>query len=308
MPDIKHLSLIALVCLSAGCFEPQDQARTVSVNSVPRLTAAINQSLQAEPIGGGFVDPARFLASDFADHKNISSKSVAGVVNHHVLAMDLLAEFFKSIKQSRPDIKTFIILSPDHLSRGHGISLSNLAYSTPARTILTNDDYFQNLKNLGYYDGTSARLFEDEHGVGALVPFIAREFPSADVVPVFLRSDISLKQAHQLGQNLALLISGDSMLIISSDMSHSLDSNKASVRDEQTLGWLENMDLDRLKIATDANTDSGASFAVLAAYLADLDSEKQISDYAFQLLSHKSSLDYNQDPGNVTTYITGVWY
>lgn len=308
MPDIKHLSLIALVCLSAGCFQPQNQAQTVLVNSVPRLTAVVNQSLQAEPIGGGFVDHARFLASDFAGHKNIISKPVAGVVNHHVLAMDLLAEFFKSIKQSRPDIKTFIILSPDHLSRGHGISLSNLAYSTPAGTVEVKNDYFQSLKNLDYYDGTSARLFEDEHGVGALVPFIAREFPNADVVPVFLRSDISLKQARQLGQDLSLLVSGDSMLIISSDMSHALDSNKASARDRQTLEWLERMDFDYLIKATDANTDSGASFAVLAAYLADLDPEKQISDYAFQLLSHKSSVDYNQDPGNVTTYITGFWH
>ncbi len=308
MPDLKHLSLIALVCLSAGCLENRSQTPIVSVNSIPRLTVPINQSLQAEPIGGGFVDPARFLVSDFVEHKIITSKPVAGVVNHHILAMDLLAEFFKSIKQSRSDIKTFVILSPDHFSRGHGISLSNLGYSTPAGTVLTNGDYFQSLKDLGYADGTSGRLFEDEHGVGALVPFLAREFPDAGIVPIFLRSDVSLKQAHKLGQDLSLLMSGNSMLIISSDMSHALDSSKAPARDRQTLEWLERMDFDYLKKATDANTDSGASFAVLAAYLADLDPEKQISDYAFQLLSHKSSLDYNQDPGNVTTYITGVWH
>ena len=79
MPDLKHLSLIALVCLSAGCLENRSQTPIVSVNSIPRLTVPINQSLQAEPIGGGFVDPARFLVSDFVEHKIITSKPVAGV-------------------------------------------------------------------------------------------------------------------------------------------------------------------------------------------------------------------------------------
>lgn len=254
------------------------------------------------------MDPKQFLVSDAVSHKDLVAKPLAGVVNHHVLAIDLLAEFFKSLKRSRPDIKTFIILSPDHFSRGHGISISSLAYATPVGAIEVNQDFFESLKNLGYADGTSARLFENEHGVGALVPFVAREFPEADIVPIFLRSDISLKQAYKLGQDLAGFKSDDTMLLLSSDMSHFLNSDVARDRDGQTLDWLENMNFDQLKKATDANTDSGSSFAVLEAYLERVNSGKVLRDYAFQVLSHKSSLDYNQDPGNTTTYITGIWY
>lgn len=307
MWKVKIWLLIILSCLTVGC-QFQEPSKPNTAYEVPRLTEPVNQTLREAPIREVFVDPAQFLAGNSVSHKKISSQAVAGVVNHHVLAADLLAEFFKSLKLASPNITTFVILSPDHFSRGHGISLSNLAYVTPAGTVQINRQMFQTLKNMGYYDGTSRRLFENEHGAGALMPFIAREFPGAEVVPIFLRSDVSLKQAEQLGRDLSALQSDGLMLILSSDMSHFLDWKTALARDERTLDWLENMNFERLKKASDANTDSGSSFAVLEIYLAEIDVQKKNSNYAFQLLSHKSSLDYGQDPGNVTTYITGIWY
>ncbi|MHB8830936.1 MAG: AmmeMemoRadiSam system protein B [Patescibacteria group bacterium] len=253
------------------------------------------------PISKIFIDPQVFLSTDRLQPYNFKGKPIAGVVNHHILAADLIARFFKTLQAVRPDIETFIILSPDHFSQGRGISTHELAYVTPADDVAVNKSWPPELEKIGVWDGTESRAFENEHGVGALAPFIAREFPNAKILPIFLRADLTADKAQELGKALAKLADDKMFVIVSSDMSHYLKEPDARQHDVETIKWLQQNQWDRLMSATDKNTDSAVGLSILHAYLL------KEGRGNFILLSHKISTDYMADIKNTTSYIVGFW-
>ena len=270
-----------------------------------------------EPIANTFIDPVRFRDTERMAPWKYDGYPIAGVVNHHTAAMDLQAKFFKTLKSVRPDIKTFIILSPDHFRRGSGIATGQLPYATPSGLVSLN---LQLLTNSSVDHGS----FKEEHGVGALAPFIAREFPGAKIVPFFLRSDAPRDQLVALGDELAHISSTSTFVIVSSDMSHGLTDMEARKHDNETLSWMASNNWKELEKATDANTDSGPAFIVLHEYLSKSENPpaplsqggssgtknplvKGGNEGGFDLLFHALSTDYGSDPKNATSYIVGFW-
>jgi len=274
-----------------------------------------------EPIANTFIDPVRFRDTDRLVAWKYAGYPIAGVVNHHTAAMDLQAKFFKTLKSIRPDIKTFVILSPDHFRRGPGIATGQLPYATPAGLVTLN---FKLVTDLSVKSGP----FKEEHGVGALAPFIAREFPGAKIVPLFLRGDAPCEQLIALGDELARISSTSTFVIVSSDMSHGLTDAEARKHDKETLSWLASSNWKELENATDANTDSGPAFIVLHELFSKrktplppfnkgvtedplVKGKAELSSRGnkrgFKPLSHALSTDYGGDAKNATSYIVGFW-
>ncbi len=254
------------------------------------------------PIANTFVDAEKFAHTAGLRAWPYQGRPLAGVVNHHVVAMDLMAKFFKTLKNVRPDIETFVILSPDHLARGKDVSTSRLSYNTPTGESTVDGRWSKDLYEYGAYDGTEGRMFENEHGVGALAPFIKREFPEAKIVPVFLGKNVSRQRLESLGRALASFADEKTFVVVSSDMSHYLRREDAAARDRETTQWLARGDWPLLESATDKNTDSASAFAVLREYL---NLQKGVG--RFELLGHAISTDYIRDPLNTTSYIVGLW-
>ncbi|MFA6161676.1 MAG: AmmeMemoRadiSam system protein B [Patescibacteria group bacterium] len=300
---------LTLACVFSGCGKSQNHVEPVkSIKQEVTSTAlTMERPTSSIPISTVFIDPQAFNATNALKPFALKGSPIAGVVNHHVLAADILAQFFKTIKTTRPDFETFIIISPDHFSRGRGVSTHGLTYVTPAGDAVVRKRWVFELGKIGVWDGTDKRAFENEHGVGALVPFIEREYPQAKILPLFLRADVKLDQAKQIGEALAKLSDEKTFVVVSSDMSHGLKEFDAAQRDVETLQWLRNGNWDRLTSATDKNTDSAVGFAVLHAYLQKKLPLGKGGQGGFLLLSHKQSTDYVADPTNVTTYISGVW-
>jgi len=292
-------SLIWLASSAFGC-QPQTNLPAINVNATG---TAINAS-STWPISQKFIGLQVFRDTDQLSAFGYQGQPLAGVVNHHVLAADLQARFFKTLKKVRPDIQTFIILSPDHFNRGQGISTSRLPYLTPAGLVSSTG---LTIKQLNVWDGTDERVFEDEHGVGALAPFIAREFPKAKIVPIFLKGDLPQDQADRLGKALATLADDKTFVVLSSDMSHYLTKQDALAHDTDTINWLQTSNWTRLASATDKNTDSSVGLSVLHAYLRQKAPLIRGDEGGFSLLAHKISTDYGADSYNTTSYIVGFW-
>lgn len=275
--------------------------------------SAIATTTTSLPISKQFIDPQVFRSTDQLKPFDFKGQPVAGVVNHHILAGDLLARFFKTLKAVRPDIETFIILSPDHFSRGQGISTHGSTYVTPAGDAVVRKRWVFELKKISVWDGTDSRAFENEHGVGALTPFIAREFPNAKILPIFLRADLKPDQAKKFGEALAKLTDDKTFIIVSSDMSHYLKEADARRHDAETINWLRQNNWSKLETTDDKNTDSAVAFTVLHSYLQTTSSRQSASSGRkegrrdFVLLSHKLSPDYGADTKNTTSYIVGFW-
>ncbi|MDD5437541.1 MAG: AmmeMemoRadiSam system protein B [Patescibacteria group bacterium] len=291
---------LLLGCFLVGCGQPErSQIQSVSQSTTTGVSPVVTSTL---PISKQFIDPQVFAATNVLKPFDFKGKPIAGVVNHHVLASDLVARFFKTLKAVRPEIETFVIISPDHFSRGQGVSTQGLTYVTSAGDAVVRKRWIFELKKTGIWDGTDSRVFEEEHGVGALAPFIAREFPGAKILPIFLRADLKPDQAKKFGEDLAKFSDEKTFVVISSDMSHYLKETDARGHDAETIKWLQRNQWDKLSAATDKNTDSGPAFMVLQAYL-----ELKAPKKDFFLLSHKISTDYGADPNSTTSYIVGFW-
>jgi len=321
MLHLRFIKITMLTIVSAwflvGCGTNKPQALQVkSLKS--QVTEAATSTAVVEPIANTFVDPVRFRDTSRLLPWKFAGYPIAGVVNHHTAAMDLQAKFFKTLKSVRSNIKTFIILSPDHFQRGPGISAQRLPYSTPSGLVTCN---FKLATVSSVWDGTASRAFEKEHGVGALAPFIAREYPGAAVMPFFLRADAPRDQLIALGDELARLSTTSTFILVSSDMSHGLTDAEARKHDKETLSWLENNNWTKLENATDANTDSGPAFTVLHEFFSKRKTplpplNKGVTKDplvkggikgGFEPLAHALSTDYGGDAKNVTSYIVGFW-
>ncbi|MFZ6015417.1 MAG: AmmeMemoRadiSam system protein B [Patescibacteria group bacterium] len=255
-----------------------------------------------EVIPNMFVSPAVFAESRKIAGENLDFVPVMGIVNHHDAAMDLQARFFATLKKANSDINNFIILSPDHFSAGPGISYHECAYQTPEGIVEVDKSRASILEQKFIWKADSCHVFAKEHGVGALVPFIAREFPEAEIVPIFLQIDLNQTQAYALGELLAENADDKTFVLISSDMSHYLDEKTALFKDKQTLAWLSVNDFISLSAATNENTDSAGAFAVLQSFF-----KKKNREPRFVELDHGISTDYGGSDKETTTYITGFY-
>ncbi|MFA6100184.1 MAG: AmmeMemoRadiSam system protein B [Patescibacteria group bacterium] len=303
---LRYCVLVLIGRFLTGCGQPVGELNVIPVNQATSTTS-VTTTTTSLPISKQFIDPQVFNLTNQLKPFDFKGQPVAGVVNHHILSGDLLARFFKTLKAVRPDVETFIILSPDHFSRGQGISTSGLTYVTPAGDVVVRKRWiFELKKTTSVWDGTDSRVFEDEHGVGALTPFIAREFPNAKILPIFLRADLKLDQAKIFGEALAKLADDKTFVIVSSDMSHYLKEADARRHDAETINWLQKNNWSKLETADDKNTDSSVGLAVLHSYLQTLPSSKG-GRGDFLLLSHKLSSDYGADTKNTTSYIVGFW-
>ena len=158
------------------------------------------------------------------------------VVPHHLMAADLIARGFRCA--SGGTYERIILLSPDHFRR------SRLPFATTVGTFETVfgevgcDEAAVGSLLAGCSRIAESALFEKEHGVHAVIPFVAKFFPKAKMVPVALRVDSQREDWLALAEALAPLVDARTLIVQSTDFSHYLSAAEARHRDQQTLNVL----------------------------------------------------------------------
>ena len=162
---------------------------------------------------------------------------VTGItVPHHLLAADLIARGFRCAAGG--NYERIILLSPDHFRR------SRLPFATTSGTFETVfgevkcDEAAVNLLLARCPKIAASSLFGKEHGIHAVLPFIAKFFPQAKLLPVVLRVDSQRDDWLSLCEALAPLIDAKTLIVQSTDFSHYLRASEARRRDQQTLNVL----------------------------------------------------------------------
>ena len=170
------------------------------------------------------INPGQFLIS-------------AGVVPHHLVAKDLIEDFFAYIAfQGKPE--TIILLSPDHFQTGSisGGQLITLSPQTENFHGLEVDySLIKALVNPAT-PGVAELVFSDsavnlDHGITNLVPFIKKYLPDSKIVPFIIPANVSLEETEQFSDLLNSLSSPETIVIASVDFSHYLSSSAASFHD-----------------------------------------------------------------------------
>ncbi len=235
--------------------------------------------------------------SAFSSVNNQSTRKVAaGIVSHHFLAKDLIADFFASIDPAGLEI--IYVVGPDHFSKlaqGDNQAVTSLlSWQTPYGILEAYREEISKYAKDGELS-INDHVFKNEHAIYTLVPFIKRTFPNVQIVPIVLATKLSDEVAYQLGQK---LVSKNAILIVSSDFAHQVSENEAKLLDKKSLVALNPASLDTLDEVTN---DCRQCIALLAGYL----SNKQT---IIELKANKTSADFGAlREDDLTSYVSAYY-
>lgn len=223
---------------------------------------------------------------------------VAGIVPHHTLVAPLIAAFFRGLEGSNPPT-TVVVIGPDHGNLGNGYVTTALnSWSTPDGDVRANREFVQKLVNRGVvtYDDW---LIQREHGVYAVIPYLAHQFPNATVVPLAIRGDLRSDKLEQLTAALSEVLGPDDLLVATVDFSHYKNVEGARTDDERSLSVIETGDADA---ALEIPVDSPPSISLLLRFM-------KKRGLSYQQLAHTNSAEFLHDPTvtSTTSYLTAYF-
>lgn len=158
----------------------------------------------------------------------------SGMVAHSAIA---------SVLPYAANIKRIVILGPTHKLNFQGIATTGAdGFATPLGMV--------NVDKLGVdavlkCAGVEVleQAFDGEHSLEVELPFLAQYFPNVKIVPLIV-GDASLSE---IVPALKALWGGDeTLIIISSDLSHYLPQEKAKLMDADTAKWIETLNIAQL--------------------------------------------------------------
>ncbi|MGB7913021.1 MAG: AmmeMemoRadiSam system protein B [Desulfobaccales bacterium] len=248
-----------------------------------------------------FPDPELFLAAIGQCRVKPLPQKISGLtVPHHLLAADLMAGAFARVQGQH--YRRIIILSPDHFSRSQSpfavtrrdfeTSLGRLATDRPAVNRLLANPLV-----------TESSLFSHEHGVQALLPFIAHYCPGALIVPIAIRYNSRPAEWDSLARTLAPLLTPETLLVQSTDFSHYLTAPEARRRDQETLRVLSGGDpREVLSLRQPDHIDS------LGCQYLQLLLQRQVFGAGPTVIANRNSQEYTTEPVKQTTsYIVQLY-
>ncbi|GAI70832.1 unnamed protein product, partial [marine sediment metagenome] len=246
-----------------------------------------------------FTNTIEVFAADSRNKQDI----VSGVVPHHLLAKDIMEDFFSYIS-SREKPKTIVILSPDHFQSG--ILMESNSFITIA--LDSNDKEFNNLKVdtllWGKLVKENKMILNNsaviaEHGVTTLLPYIRKYFPETNILPILIPADITKEQVEQLVKTINENTLFNTIVVASVDFSHYLPSRAADFHDAKSIRVLLNFEEEYFK-----NIEVDCWQALYAARLFAKLRQKETP----HIIAHKNSADFlNLELEETTSYFSVVF-
>lgn len=264
----------------------------ISLKNIPQSIINNDATLPRHSVGIRdleFYKQAYDLSSKYtvsaSEIKNVSG----GIVPHHMLAAPLVTGFFNGI--AGQDVEKVILIGPNHF----GIGIEPFATSGGVFNSVFGDTY------AFAYVKINEKIFDHEHSISSIVPFITKTFPKAKVLPIVVRSNTTKEQAGTLVQKLLTLIDEKTLVLASVDFSHYQTSDNADKYDQESISTIKSFDLEKV-LALDPvkNVDSPISVYVLMK-LMEAGNAKNIQVIAN---TNSAKLLNNLDVKETTSYFT----
>ena len=181
-----------------------------------------------------------------------SSTPLVIIVPHHDAVKDIRSDFFTQIRSKRSNIKTIIVIGPDHFSPYQNqIFYANKPWYFNDKPINFHSEYTNYLNNIDIH--LYNYLVQSDHAIMALVPDIINNFPQTNIVPILIGQKVDQPKLDELTSVLIDQCQSNCLLVSSVDVSHYLPFPLADIHDQTSLNALENFDLDKiLKLEVDS--------------------------------------------------------
>lgn len=280
--------LLAIVGVSLYFVLPEKKDTTVSI------VRAHHQSI--------FFKHANFI--EYSVHEANGGTTIdleqvlGGVVSHHIpVAIPMLADFYTKLKNTR-DVKTFIVLAPDHIDAGKGnINVSKQDFVMPFGTLKPNLAMIEKLEASGFVVQDEAP-FEHEHSIDSQLLLISKLFPDAQIVPLVFRSSATNKEAREFGKILSSIADEDTFIVCSVDFSHYLSEEQARPIDILSAKVLSAID-SRSTELIDADSEQA-----LVALMSFLEIKGANHSAGLEVFNTK---DFSENDDYTTGYVSGFW-
>ena len=226
-------------------------------------------------------------------------KIVAGITPHHLLAGDMIAEFYDNL--AGLDYDTIILLGPNHYSAGKSkIITSDYDWLTPFGKLGCDRELIGKLGTFVSGLGTEPAVLAKDHSITSQAGFIKKTFPNARFVPLILSPNINVEESGDLAEALLSLSQNAKILLIGSvDFSHYQDSKMAISHDQKSIKAIESFNFNNVyKLDIDSPP---AIYAIMKYSEFNEASFKLLNNSNSALLSGKEKLD------SATSYVTGYF-
>ena len=250
-----------------------------------------------------YPDADPFLRSIHATAQlKIPRQKVSGItVPHHLLAADLIAHAFRVAEGASYD--KIIILFPDHFKKTRLPFATTLRdFQTALGVVRTNQqDAARLLGHRGLVEASD--LFEKDHGIGAILPYVRHFFPDVAIVPIAVALGSQKAQWEQLVSALDGIVTDRTLIIQSTDFSHYLPPHEAFQHDQEVLNILSAGDLDAVaNLVQPKHLDSrGAQYVQMRLQREHFQSRPVV-------ILNRNSQSYSDRPESETTsYIVQIY-
>ncbi|MFC1727406.1 AmmeMemoRadiSam system protein B [Patescibacteria group bacterium] len=228
-------------------------------------------------------------------------KVAGGIVPHHLLASNLIANFFKRLSFQK--VSTLIILAPNHFEKGSFNALTSLYHwKTTFGSIAPSRLLTQTLVDDGLIK-TNEAVLSNEHAISDLLPFVAHYLPETKVLPIIFRRQASLEEIEILALKITEITDEKTVILASVDFSHYLKPKAANQNDAEILKIIKDFDYSKLLGLDNDFLDSPAAISLLLMAMNNLGKTNQ------ELHSHTNSAEIVGDPfAENTSYLLMTLY
>lgn len=217
----------------------------------------------------------------------------AVVLPHHTLLGKELATFWKEIAESTKP-STIVIVGPAHENQGSRLLQSTYGtWETPFGNVQTNNVLVSKLLESGVVFLENAS-FENEHSVGAHMPYIAKLFEDVKVLPVLAQAPAKEFEARRLVNDLLRITPKDTLFVFSIDFSHYLTLEQSRLKDQKTLELIEKRVFHQIDGLSTDHLDSPFSLEAFLILTDALESHEE-------LIWHENSGNLYTNPKAPTT-------
>jgi AmmeMemoRadiSam system protein B len=224
------------------------------------------------------------------DQAAVTDEALCGVVVPHAgyeYSGPVAATAFALLAALVPPPGRVIILGPSHFVAGTGCAVpTHTAWNTPLGDVAI--DASARATALGVGAVADDTVHRTEHSIEVQLPWLQRIYPGVPVLPIAVGPGERVAGITMLGE----LMADDSVLVVSTDLSHYLASETARRRDRRTASAVEALDAGSLR------PQDACGYAALQLGIA----WAQDSGLRIRLLDLRNSADTAGDARRVVGY------
>lgn len=202
--------------------------------------------MNREPAVAGSFYPANpatlsHMMADFLQQAKADNKAPKAIIAPHagyIYSGPIAASAYARLKPVRDTITRVVLLGPSHRVYFQGLAVSDAdTFTTPLGKIEIDKQAIESLKDLPFV-GYLEQAHTLEHSLEVHLPFLQQMLSQFKLVPI-VAGDAS---ANQVSQVIAKLWGGDeTLIVISSDLSHYHDYATAQRLDKHTSELIEHL-------------------------------------------------------------------